>query len=680
MTASALPIRGRSKSFGFARVAAATFWTHPKGVAHNLAQHLAMAQRANEEKLQLLVFPELGLSGYGCRNAFRQRFLLIACLEALRDFCAATKDIATTFVVGLPLMVGESLFNVAAVVNRGRVIAFIPKSYLAGHSEWQEDEWFTPACDLPVNEVKLPWQEKPVPIGIDILVDLCDENGEPVFVMGAEICEDGWQAPSPGDRHAHNGAHVIVNLSASNWALGKNDWRAKLFEGNSGRQKSVYVYCTMCGDSTASVVWDGHCFIVEDGTTLSTSRRWLLPGASDLIVSDVDIDKLRHDRHADDGWQQAGREARADYRHVRANVRAWVPDLTDLRRPLSRLPFVPKDDAAMKRVGEELFNGLAQGVIGRLWHLSRSGQPIDTFMGLSGGLDSALAFLVSVYAYDQMGWDRAHLHAVRLPGPASSRKTQANSLRLAQALKTGLKTANITRLATRALRDAGHKPCWKCSQCENAQARARTFVLKTMGFNLGTGDMSEAAKGWCTEGGDQSSHFHVIANIPKTLVRYLVRYYIEFMTHDETTRKTLWSILGTKISPELVKVRPGEQIQSSEEKMGPYDLTDFFLYHMLRTGAEPEKIAFLAQVAFCWPEVVGESLEGTVYDRAFILKWLRDWYLKFDFAQFKRNASPDSVLVATLGLGAHDKWRWPADGDPTDFVAEVDRLIAELAD
>lgn len=664
-------VYSRSSSFGFARVAVATFWTSPMSVSVNLVKHLEQVRKALGEGLQLLVFPELGLSGYGCRNAFRQEFLRIACLEALEGFCRATRDIATTFVLGLPLMVGESLFNVAAVVNQGQVIAFIPKSYLAGHSEWQEDEWFSPACDLPTNEVKLEWQHKPVPIGTDILIDLVDEDGKPIFVMGVEICEDGWQAPSPGDRAAHNGAHVIVNLSASNWVLGKDDWRAKLFAGNSGRQKSVYIYCTMAGDSTASVVWDGHCFIVEDGATLCTTRRWLMPTHSDLIVADVDIGRLRHDRHADDGWQQAGRECRASYRHVTAGVRTWIPNTLDFRRPLSRLPFVPNDDAAMKRVGEELFHGLAQGVIGRLWRLSRDGQPIDAYMGLSGGLDSALAFLVSVHAYDQLGWDRRHLHAVRLPGPASSRKTQTNSLRLARALGTGLKTANITRLATRALRDAGHEPCWKCLQCENAQARARTYILKTLGFNLGTGDMSEAAKGWCTEGGDQSSHWHVIANIPKTLVRYLVLYYIQFMAQDEATRKTLWSILGTLISPELVKVESGEQIQSSEEKMGPYDLTDFFLYHFLRTGAEPERIAFLAQIAFSKKERDGDKL----YNRAFILKWLRDWYIKFCRAQFKRNASPDSVLVGTIGLGAHDKWRWPTDGDPSDFVVEVDRLL-----
>ncbi|MBI4257131.1 NAD(+) synthase [Candidatus Uhrbacteria bacterium] len=673
MTAPVFGIRGRSQSYGFARVAAATFWTKPKGVRQNLTSHLKMTAQANREKLQLLVFPELGFSGYGCRNAFRQRYLQIACLEALRDFCHATESIATTFVVGLPLMVGESLFNVAAVVNRGDVIAFIPKSYLAGHSQWQEDEWFSPACDLPVPQVKLDWQDAMVPIGTDILIDLVDEKGEPVFVMGAEICEDGWQAPNPGDRASHNGAHVIVNLSASNWVLGKDDWRAKLFPGNSGRQKSVYVYCSMAGDSTSSVVWDGHCFIVEDGTILSTSRRWLKPWEDDLVILDVDIDRLRHDRHTDDGWQQAGREARSTYRHVRAHVCPWIPNTTDLRRPLTRLPFIPKNDTAMKRVGEELFNGLAQGVIGRLWHVGK-GKPVDAFMGLSGGLDSALAFLVSVYAYDQLGWDRSHLRAVRLPGPASSRNTQQNSLLLAQALGTKIKTANITPLAARALWSAGHEPCWKCPQCENAQARARTFILKTMGFNLGTGDMSEAAKGWCTEGGDQSSHWHVIANIPKTLVRYLVGYYIEYLAPDETTRKTLREILHTLISPELVKIEPGEEIQSSEDQMGPYDLTDFFLHTMLRTGAEPEKIAFLAEIAFSQKE--GEK--DTCYSRRFILTWLRDFYIKFDFAQFKRNASPDSVLVATLGLGAHDKWRWPSDGDPSDFVAEVDRLIAKL--
>ncbi|MBI2473699.1 NAD(+) synthase [Candidatus Uhrbacteria bacterium] len=666
MSVSIQKVQGRQKSLGFARVAAATFWTKPMGVSENLEKHWEMAQCVDDEHIQLMAFPELGLSGYGCRNAFRERALQIASLEALQEFCGLTKTSTATFVLGLPLALNR-LFNVAAVVNQGRVIAFIPKSFLAARSEWQEDEWFSPASELQTNQVKLPWQDEPVPIGTDILISVCGKDAEEQFIMGVEICEDGWQANSPGDRHAHNGATVIVNLSASNWVLGKDQWRLIQFPANSGRQKSAYIYVTMAGDSTSSVVWDGQCFIAEDGNILAQTTRWKKPRESELITTDVDIQKLHHDREMDGGWGEATRLNQHPYRQVQANVRSWEVD--NLRRPLPRLPFVPKDPNVMRKVGEELFNALAQGVIGRLWHVGK-GQPFDAYMGLSGGLDSALAFLVSVYAYDQMGWNRKHLHAVRLPGPASGKRTQDNSLKLAKALGTGIHTANITRLATQALRDAGHEPCWQCLQCENAQARARTYILKTMGFNLGTGDMSEAAKGWCTEGGDQSSHFHVIANIPKTLVRYLVRYYIEHLAGDVKTKKTLESILNTLISPELVKVEPGQQIQSSEDKVGPYELTDFFMNHMLRTGADPARIAFLAKIAFSRKESEGDI----VYDSATILKWLRDFYVQFGRAQFKRNASPDFVLVATLGLGAHDKWRWPSDGSMQIWTDEVELL------
>lgn len=668
-------ILGRSKSFGFARVATTTFWTKAKGVSKNLKKHLDSAQEAVQEGAQLVVFPELGISGYGCGDAFTQRFLQVLCLEALEKFCKKTAKLEAVFLLGLPLKVNQ-LFNVIAVVNEGKVIAFIPKSYIAGRDEWQENEWFAPAEDLQTSTVKLDWQNEPVPIGTDVLIDLMDTNGERAFTMGAEVCEDGWQTPSPGDRHAHNGAEVIANLSASNFVLGKNNWREVIFPANSGRQKSVYIYSTMAGDSTSRVTWDGHSFIIEDGSILGRSKRWPMPrDPNQVIVTDVDIQKISYDRQNDDGWRQAENKVRFPYRHVTASVQPWVPDISDIRRPLTRLPFIPKDPEAMKRVGDELFPALDQGVIGRLDHISeqQGGVPIDAFTGLSGGLDSCLAYLVGIDSYDRMGWDRKHYYAVRLPGPASSRKTQKNSLLLARALGTGLKTINITSETKRFLRKTGHEPCWDCLTCENAQARVRTLYLKTLGFNLGTGDMSEAAKGWCTEGGDQSSNFHVIANIPKTLVRYLVQYYIEYKA-DKKTQKILWSILGTLISPELRKPKPGEEIQSSEDKMGPYDLTDFFLYHMLRIGAEPERIAFLAEAAFSKVERKGDK----VYDRAFILKWLRDWYIKFDFAQFKRNASPDSVLVGTIGLGAHDKLRWPSDGDPSDFVAEVDRLIAEL--
>ncbi len=667
-------VRMRSKSFGFARIAAATFWTKAQDVEGNLAKHLAMARRADAEKIQAMAFPELGLSGYGCQKAFTERELQISSLEALRDFCAETAEINTVFFLGLPLALNR-VFNVAAVVHKGKVIAFIPKTLLASRGEWQEGDWFSPASELNelnVTEVQLEWQDAPVPIGTDIIIPVYDERGQIAFVAGVEICEDGWQANSPGDRHAHNGATVIINLSASNWVLGKDQWRLVQFPANSGRQKSAFVYVTMAGDSGASVVWDGQCFIVEDGTKLSETNRWLLPYESELIVSDVDIEKLLHDRHADGGWGEAARLNKFAYRRIAVTARNYTPDINDFRRPLTRLPFVPKDPAVMQKVGTELFQALAQGVIARLTHISKDGKPMHVNMGLSGGLDSALAFLIACYAYDRPGWDRTFIHAARLPGPGSTKRTQANSLKLARVMRTSVFTKNITRLATEAIRSTGHEPCWNCELCENAQARARTFILKTHGFNLGTGDMSEAAKGWCTEGGDQSSHFHVIANIPKTLVKYLVKFYIEFLA-EAKAKKPLLDILATKISPELRKLAPGE-IQESESLMGPYDLTDFYMFHMLRTGAEPERIAFLAEVAFSRVEREGD----VIYDRATILKWLRDYYWKFGFAQFKRNASPDSVLVASLGLGAHAKFRWPSDGSMRIWMRSVERLITEL--
>src|SRR3989339_310674 len=276
MSVSMQTVAGRQKSLVFARVAAATFWTKPMDVSGNLEQHLEMARHAVEDFIQLIVFPELGLSGYGCRNAFRESLLQNASLEALEKFCRLTQSYPTTYVVGLPLKLNR-LFNVAAVVNQGRVIAFIPKSFLAARSEWQEDEWFSPASELQTNQVKLRWQNEPVPIGTDILIPVISEKGEEQFVLGVEICEDGWQANSPGDRHAHNGATVIANLSASNWVLGKDQWRMVQFPANSGRQKSAYIYATMAGDSTSSVVWDGQCFILEDGNILAQTSRWKKP-------------------------------------------------------------------------------------------------------------------------------------------------------------------------------------------------------------------------------------------------------------------------------------------------------------------------------------------------------------------------------------------------------------------
>lgn len=676
MQPSVFRIQGRPVSHGFARVGVATFWCKPMGVTHNLEACLRLAQRAHDEGLQVCGFPELTLTGYGVRNGFRQRELQLAALNGLRKFCAETGNLDPIFVIGLPLRLND-LFNVAAVVHHGKVLAFVPKSFLAARSEWQENEWFAPASRLPCTDVDLPWQADPVPIGTDILIEVLNEDETTACTLGIEICADGWQANSPGDRHAHNGANVILNLSASNFVLGKDAWRETLFAGNSGRQKSAYLYVTMSGDSTSSVVWDGHCFIVEDGTFLARSQRWTTPDTEQLICADVDVEKLEHDRACDGEWAEAQRLNMHPYRHITVKQGCWVgnsyPHQPDLRRPLTRLPFVPKGEEAMKRVGDEMLEALAQGFMGRLLHVGR-GKPMDVFMGYSGGRDSGYAACVCVYGFDKYGWPRRYFNALRMPGPASSNETQDLSLELAQKFGFTIRTAEIETLATEALRLAGHEPCWKCLQCENAQARARTYVAKTCGFNVGTGDLSESAKGWCTEGGDQSSHWHAIANVPKTLVEYGIRHYLTYKTDDPTIKRLLQQMLDSTISPELIKVGPGEKIQDSEASMGPYDLTDFFLYHFLRTGATPERIAFLAEIAFSRKERERDQ----IYDRATILKWLRDFYVKFNIAQYKRNASPDSVLIGSVGLGAHDKFRWPSDGDMSVFVEEVDELIAQL--
>lgn len=668
-------VRGRSKTLGFARVALGTFWTKAMDVPGNLARHLEMAAQADQAKAQICGFPELGLSGYNCRMGFRDRELQVASLEALKAFCVQTTNYRTLFVVGLPLAL-DKIFNVAAFVCQGKVVAIMPKSYLAARGEWQEGDFFSAAKELTQTEIKLDWQDEIVPIGTDIRIQVLDEHERPQFVTAAEICEDGWQENSPGGRHAMNGAHVIVNLSASNWILGKDGWRRIMFPANSGRQKSVYIYVTGA-DSTSSVVWDQHCMILEDGLNLGETKRWTVPQKDppELLVRDVDIDKLIHDRQADGGWNAAAEASRFPYRDVVVHARGYAPDAKDFRRPLTRLPYVPSDPAAMKRVGEELVSGLVQGVIGRLLHVSGGIEnPMHTYMGLSGGLDSALAFLVTCEAYDKLGWSRKFVHAGRLPGPASSHKTQDASMKLAEALGTSIDTVFIEEIAAAAIRATGHEPCWDCVKCENAQARARTFVLKTFGFNLGTGDMSEAAKGWCTEGGDQSSMWHVIANIPKTLVRYLVMYFLEHRATKEE-RKELRRILRFVISPELRRRKRGQGPQASEDLMGPYDLTDFFITHILRPGGEPERVAFLAEVAFGRTE---RSEKDAIYDRRMILRWLKDFYMKFNWNQYKRNASPDAVLVGSNGLGAHDKMRWPSDGSPIIWANECDRLIAKL--
>jgi len=699
---------------GFVRVAAVVPKVIPEAVEYNVDRMVEMASDAAAKGVQVAVFPELGITGYSCRDAFLQPKTLDDARLGLLRFVEYTKDLGGVFFVGLPLPVNGMLFNVAAIVNRGKILGFVPKSFIPTYGPHEEKRWFSRASDLNVRAVRLPGYDGEIPIGIDILVDVETEADASVITVGAEICEDGWHRRSPSGLQAANGALLCVNLSASPWIVGKDEYRHMIFGALSGDIIGAYVYAA-CGhgESTDDTVVDGDAFVAQNGSILASSERWSREGQ--LVIADIDAESLMRERWATGTYAEVAAANRAEFRHVVANVTELkleaksaykpatielieegtrarlvrsVPSGSDraLRRSVTRKPFVPRDPETMDKRCRDMISGVGQGIMVRLESMARSElvrsgknpyvealPPQHVYYGHSGGRDSTFVGEILLWVYDQLGWARTFIHAVRMPGPASSDSTQDLSLRRCELAGVTIHTNPIEDQTSLLLRSEGHEPCWKCPRCQNAQARVRTLILMTYGFVVGTGDLTEIATGWCTYNGDHMSMYNPNAGVPKTLVEHLIRWIaMNWRKGDE--RQVLLDILAEIVSPELVKVSPGEAIQSTEGEDGPIQLKDFFIYWFLRHGASPTKIAYLAEIAFAEQE----DDTDVIYDRTTVLKWLRRFYVQFQAAQFKRNAAPSGPLMGSVGMSQRGNLRWHSDADIGSYVAEVDRLIAEL--
>ena len=597
---------------------------------------------------RLIVFPELCLTGYTCGDLFLQELLLTQTMDALSEVAAATEDSDALVFVGLPLVRNHKLYNVAAVLQDGEILAFIPKRTIPSYAEFYETRHFEPGNFRPEPFLN---EGKEIPFGTDILFQVDAVRG---LTVGCEICEDIWAPESPATAHALAGATVIVNLSARYETVGKDVYREMLVKSASARQIAAYVYSSAGeGESTQDLVFGGHNIIAENGTVLAQAKRF----ETGAIYADLDIHRLSHERRRMSTYQ--GENTRE---HTILPVHMEEEE-TFLERRFSARPFVPDQAKEREARCDEILSIQSHGLKKRYEHTGCQ----SAVLGISGGLDSTLALLVTVRAFDLLGMERNKITSVTMPCFGTTDRTYDNACRLAQLLGTSLREVDIREAVNVHFGDIGQNSGCHDVTYENGQARERTQVLmdianQTGGLVIGTGDMSELALGWATYNGDHMSMYGVNAGVPKTLVRHLVRYYAD-TCDDETLKKLLLDILDTPVSPELLPPVDGVISQKTEDLVGPYELHDFFLYYMLRCGFEPAKVYRVARMAF-----------AGIYDEDVILKWLKIFYQRFFAQQFKRSCLPDGPKVGSVALSPRGDLRMPSDASAAVWLAQLKEL------
>ncbi len=627
----------------YLRVAAAVPRVAPADVGANRCAVEEALRMAAEAGAQATALPELCLTGYTCADLFYRPALLEAAEAALAELLPACGGGLAA--IGLPVRAGGRIYNCAAVVVAGRLAGVVPKTYLPSTHEFYESRWFASALDLAEREVTLAGAT--VPFGNDLVFDL--GGGA---VVGVELCEDMWTANPPSTRLSLRGANVILNLSASNELVGKTEYRRSLVAGQSARCLAAYAYAGAgVGESTTDLVFGGHTLVAENGSILAEGPRF--SRETRLTVADVDVGFLDFERSANFAFRSAAKTV-GDVRRIAAPLPTThyplpTTNCQPLLRPLDPHPFVPGEGAGRDARCEEILAIQATGLATRLNAIRCA----DVVLGLSGGLDSALALLVCVEAFDRLGLDRRGVHACTMPGFGTTARTKGNAGALCEALGVPLETIDIAPMARRHLKDLGHDESRRDVTYENAQARGRTYLLmdkanQVGGIVVGTGDLSELALGWCTYNGDHMSMYGVNAGVPKTLVRHLVAWYAA--RHAEAA-PALEDILATPVSPELLPPNAdGTIAQRTEDKVGPYELHDFFLYHFLRRGAGKEKIRRLAEQAF-----------AGAFDAATVGRWLDVFFRRFYSQQFKRSCMPDGPKVGSINLSPRGDWRMPSD-------------------
>jgi len=655
-------------SLGLLRVAAISPGLRIADVDFNTQAIVAALEAAHARGVRLAVFPELSLTGYSCGDLFRQAHLLTAAQAGLRQVARATERIGITTVVGLPVSLDGRLFNCAALVSGGRALGIVPKTYLPNYSEFYEQRWFSPARFATAGQVVLDGET--IPFGADLLFVAEDM---PDCVLGIEICEDVWAVEPPSGLLARAGATLILNPSASPEQLGKADYRRDLIRQQSARCIAAYLYAgSGPGESTTDVVYSGHALVCEDGNLLAETERFQF--ATQIAIADLDLQRLRHDRWLNTTYFAAGeRHALRAIHFCLGGMDAMPGD--DLRRPLSQTPFVPANPAERAKHCREIFAIQSTGLARRLLHTGIRRATI----GVSGGLDSTLALLVTARAFDKLGLPREGIVAITMPGFGTTQRTRSNAWALMQALGVTAREISIHAAVGQHFKDIGHDPNQHDVTYENAQARERTQILMDVanqigGLVVGTGDLSELALGWATFNGDHMSMYHVNAGVPKTLVRYMIDWCADEEFSGEASR-LLHDISASPITPELLPLVDGKLQQETEATIGPYVLHDFFLFYHVRYGYAPGKIFYLARCAFAG----GEPARPYAFDEGTILKWLAVFYSRFFSQQFKRNAMPDGPKVGSVALSPRGDWRMPSDASQALWREEVEAIRRTLA-
>ena len=627
------------KKQGFVRVGAIVPKLKVADVEFNCNEIIKQIEIASNNKIQIAVFPELCVTGYTCQDLFEQDTLLEYAEKALNKILDYTNKLDIICIIGMPIKSENQLFNTAVVIQKGKIFGIVPKTFIPNYGEFYEKRWFASSKNANKKEIEILGQR--IPFGTDLLFK-DKENNEICF--GIEICEDIWAVEPPSNKLALLGANIIFNLSASNEVIGKKEYRRELVKMQSAKTISGYVYCSSgVNESTSDVVFSGESMIFENGSCLSNNERFDFE--SNMIFTEIDTKKLANDRRKNISFM--GNPVDLEYREIEINISDNIENLT---REYSKTPFVPEDKKKISEICEEILNIQSYGLAKRLLHTNIN----KTVIGISGGLDSTLAFLVIIKAYEILNLPKENIIAITMPGFGTTSRTHNNSMKLINEYGATFREINITKSSLQHFEDIGHDKNIKDVTYENAQARERTKILmdianKENGLVIGTGDLSELALGWCTYNGDHMSMYAVNASIPKTLVKYIIKWVAE--NSKEECKNIINDILDTPISPELLPPdEKGNIEQKTEEQVGPYILHDFFLYHFLRYGAEPKKIYILACKTF-----------KQEFKEEEIKHWLQVFIKRFFTQQFKRNCMPDGPKVGTVSLSPRGDLRMPSD-------------------
>lgn len=660
-----------SMKFGFFRVACATPLVTVADTESNALSIISLAKEASENGAELIVFPELCITGYTCSDLFLQDTLQKNALSGLELIAAQTAGCDALISVGLPISDGTALYNCAAVIFKGSVLAIVKKSFIPNYAEFYERRHFAPGADSGPNlmeESKISLFGKDIPFGTRFIFK---DAQNPMASIGFEICEDLWVPLSPSTTLALSGATVIANLSASNEIIGKASYRRTLVSSQSAKTVSAYLYANAGnGESTTDLVFSGHSMIFENGTMLAEKTPF---SEEKIIYADIDLERLHHERTRTTTFAQKSQcipccATIAFNKEGEKNQCDKKTPRTDFCRIVSRTPFVPQDESARKERCHEVIELQAQGLSKRLRHTNAK----SAVIGLSGGLDSTLALLVTCRAFDICGIPRKNIKAITMPCFGTTDRTYGNACALAKETGSELSEINIQEAVRQHFKDIGQDESVHDVTYENCQARERTQVLmdianKSGGLVIGTGDLSEQALGWATYNGDHMSMYGVNGSIPKTLVRYLVKWFAdEASGTNQKLSAVLNDILDTPVSPELLPPDGKNISQRTEDLVGPYELHDFFLYYVLRFGFSPKKIFFLAENAFL--------KDGSSYTRETIKKWLVSFYRRFFAQQFKRSCMPDGAKVGTVNLSPRGDWRMPSDASASLWLKEAESI------